>query len=52
MNRQMQMMVAMDQITGASSTWNEVPNRVIAPDQICICACGLPRIGALANTVA
>ncbi|MNW02293.1 hypothetical protein D3C71_1980570 [compost metagenome] len=52
MNRQMQISVAIDQMTGVLSRLNVVPNRVIAPDQTCSCASGWARIGALANTVA
>ncbi len=50
MNRQMQIRVAIDQITGWSSTCHVWPNIVMAPDHTGI---ALPAsIGALANTVA
>ncbi|MNW09380.1 hypothetical protein D3C71_2063580 [compost metagenome] len=52
MNRQMQITVATDQITGSLITGMEVPNRLIVPDQIWISASGWPSTWALANTVA
>gem|GEM_PF-1942304 len=52
MNRQMQITVATDQITGSLITGMEVPNRLIVPDQIWISASGWPSTCALANTVA
>ncbi len=54
MNRQMQMMVAVAQMTGASVIWRELPNRLIEPDHTWMCEYWLltSMSEALANTVA
>ncbi len=52
MNRQMQIRVAIDQITGSLSTCTGWPNRLIEPDHTWTSALGSFSSGALANTVA